>query len=124
MASIIHFDISANDIQRAKNFYEQLFGWKITKIPGGPVEYYLIETRTSTGEKGIGGGIAQREKEYQKITNFIQIDSIDESIAKVKELGGQILEPKTVIPNIGFIATCKDTEGNIFGIMEVKNEIE
>ncbi|WP_299164445.1 VOC family protein [uncultured Eudoraea sp.] len=55
MSSIIHFDISAEDVQRAKNFYEQLFGWKIEKFPASPVEYYLIETSTASGEKGIGG---------------------------------------------------------------------
>lgn len=120
MAAIIHFDISADNIQRAKKFYEQLFGWKIEKIPAGPIEYYLIETQTGTGEKGISGGIAKREKEYQKITNFIQVDSIDESIAKVIELGGQIMEQKAAIPSVGYIAGCKDTEGNIFGVMEVE----
>ena len=86
------------------------------------MEYYLVETETHTGEKGIGGGMSKREKEYQKITNFIQIDSIDISIAKVRELGGIIMEPKAAIPTIGYIATCKDTEGNLFGIMEVMKE--
>jgi len=119
MASIIHFDISADEPLRAKRFYEQLFGWKIENFPGSPVEYYLIETRNETGGKGISGGIAKREKEYQKITNFIQVDSIDKSIEKVKELGGQIMEPKTEIPNIGYIAGCQDTEGNIIGLMEL-----
>ncbi len=119
MATVIHFDISADDIQRAKQFYEQLFGWSIKNLPHSPQEYYIIETRTATGEKGITGGIAKREKEYQKITNFIQVDSIEQSIAKVKELGGQIIEPKTAIPKVGHIAGCKDTEDNIFGLIEV-----
>ena len=120
MATIIHFDISADDTERAKKFYEQLFGWKIQKFPNSPQEYYLIETQTETGEKGISGGIAKREKDYQKITNFIQVNSIDRSISKVKELGGQITEPKTAIPTVGYIAGCKDTEGNIFGLIEVE----
>lgn len=116
-SAIAHFDISADNVPRAKNFYEKLFGWKIEKFPFGP-EYYLIETTTETGRKGVGGGIAHREKPYQKITNFIQVDSIDDSIAKVIELGGKIMEPKTAIPTVGFIAGCEDTEGNIFGLLE------
>lgn len=120
MATIIHFDISADDLQRAKKFYEQLFDWKIKKFPNSPQDYYIIETQTTTGEKGITGGIAKREKDYQKITNFIQVDSIDDSISKVKELGGQIIEPKTAIPTVGHIAGCKDTEDNIFGLIEVE----
>ncbi|TLP81775.1 VOC family protein [Maribacter sp. ACAM166] len=120
MASIIHFDISADDVLRAKTFYEKLFGWKIEKFPTGPREYYLIETLAKTGKKSIGGGIAKREKTDQQITNFIEVDSIDEAIAKVRELGGEIVEPKSAIPNGGYIAACKDTEGNTFGMMELK----
>ena len=122
MATVIHFDISANNLERAKIFYQKLFGWKIEKFTESPQDYYLIETQTATGEKGITGGIALREKDYQKITNFIQVDSINESIEKVKELGGQIIEPKTTIPTVGYIAGCKDTENNIFGLIEVENK--
>ncbi|MEH6620638.1 VOC family protein [Maribacter arcticus] len=119
MASIIHFDISAEDVLRAKSFYENLFGWKIEKFPNGPKEYYLIETLAKTGEKGIGGGIAKREKSGKHITNFIKVNSMDEAMDKVRELDGEIVEPKSMISNIGHIASCKDTEGNSFGLMEV-----
>src|SRR3990167_11263379 len=118
MPTIIHFDISADDVNRAKDFYGKLFGWKIKKFPG-PMEYYLIETEDAEGKKGIGGGIAKREKPYQKITNFIRVSSIDEFIKKVKKLGGKIIESKTAIPGVGYIAGCKDTEDNIFGLIEV-----
>ncbi|TDS16870.1 hypothetical protein DFQ03_1358 [Maribacter caenipelagi] len=121
MASIIHFNISAEEVLRAKSFYENLFGWKIEKFPKGPTEYFLIETLANTGEKGVGGGITKRQKTEQQITNFIEVDSIDEAIAKVKELGGEIVDPKSVIVNRGFVARCKDTEGNIFGLMEMVN---
>lgn len=122
MSTIIHFDISADDLQRARNFYEKLFGWNFTKFPDSPQEYFLIETTSASGDKGITGGMAKREKAYQKITNFIQVDSIDKSMADVVKLGGQIMEPKTAIPTIGFIAGCKDTEDNIFGLIELSDE--
>ena len=118
MSTIIHFDISADDIERAKNFYTKLFEWKIEKFQG-PTEYYMIQTETPEGKKGITGGIARRTKPYQKITNFIQVPSINEYVEKVKNLGGTIIEPKTTIPTIGYIAGCKDTEDNIFGLIEV-----
>ncbi len=117
MPKIIHFDISADDVTRAKNFYHDLFGWKIEKFPG-PTEYYLVDTTDEKGEKGLTGGIAKREKSYQKITNFVQVSSIDEYMEKVKKLGGEIIEPKTQIPTVGYIAGCKDTENNIFGLLE------
>ena len=122
MATVIHFDISADNLERAKIFYQKLFGWKIEKFTESPQDYYLIETQTATGEKGITGENRIKGEGLQKITNFIQVDSIDESIEKVKELGGQIIEPKTTIPTVGYIAGCKDTENNIFGLIEVENK--
>jgi len=118
MATIVHFDIATEDMQRARRFYEQLFGWKITAIPGSPVEYYYIETQAITGEKGIGGGMTKRESPDRKITGFIQVESIDASMEKVKALGGEITEAKAPIPGVGFVCVCKDTEGNLFGLIE------
>ncbi|MBK9013802.1 MAG: VOC family protein [Saprospiraceae bacterium] len=123
MGIIIHFDISADDLQRARHFYEEMFGWKFEQFPGGPQEYFLIDTSPNSTEKGLTGGMAKREKEYQKITDFIQVDSMDESIAKLEKLGGKVIEPKTYIPTVGFIAGCEDTERNIIGLIELeKNE--
>ena len=121
MATIVHFDISADDVSRACKFYSALFGWEIQALPG-PQEYYLIKTTNQKGEPGISGGIAKREKEYQGITNFVQIKSIDASISELEKLGGEIMESKTLIPGVGYIAGCKDTEGNIFGLLEALEE--
>ena len=61
MPTIVHFDISADSPERAKKFYEELFDWKIERVPG-PLSYYLIGTTDLNGEIGIGGGMAKREK--------------------------------------------------------------
>jgi len=119
MPTIIHFDISADDIERAIHFYEELFAWKFSKFPG-PQAYFLIETEDASGGKGISGGLAKRDQEYQKITNFVQVESIDDSLAKVVKLGGAVIEEKTTIPTVGFIAGCMDTEDNIFGLIELE----
>ena len=115
MSTIVHFDIPAEDINRAKNFYEKLFDWKIEKVPG-PMEYYNISTKDEKGNQSLGGGMGERGQPDQKITNFIGVDSIDEYIKKVEELGGKILMPKTTIPGFGYLATFLDTEGNILGL--------
>lgn len=115
MPTIVHFDISADDIERAKEFYEELFEWKIASIPG-PVPYYLIETTDVDGKESVGGGIAKRGAPEQKITNFIGVDSIDEYIVKVEILGGRVIEPKWAVPGWGYLAVCLDTENNTFGL--------
>lgn len=115
--TIVHFDIPADDLQRAKKFYEGLFKWKIEMLPG-PIPYYLIETTDLNGEKAVGGGMAKRDKSEQKITNFIGVDSIDEYLGKVEQLGGKIIESRHVVPEWGYLAVCLDTENNVFGLWE------
>ena len=117
MATIVHFDIPADSIDRAKDFYEKLFDWKIDKVPG-EMPYYLIETTDADGQKSVGGGMGKREKTGQQITNFIGVSSIDEYADKVEALGGKMVEPKTPIVGWGFLAVCLDTENNTFGLWE------
>lgn len=103
MPTIVHFDISANDLNRARQFYENMFGWKIN-IMQGFADYYEIETNNLEGKDGIGGGITKRQQPEQTgITQFIGVKSIDESIARTTIFGGQVLQPKQAIPGYGFM---------------------
>ena len=117
MPTIVHFDISADNTERAKKFYEELFNWKIELLPG-PVEYYLIETTALSGEQGVGGGIAKRNQPEDKITNFIGVDSLDEYILRVEKFGGKVIESKWPVPGWGYLAVCLDTENNVFGLWQ------
>ena len=109
--------IPAEDIERAKKFYTELLGWKIEKLPG-PIEYYSIDTTTPDSEKGLGGGMAKKEGPNQTITNYIDVSSIDDYLAKVENLGGKVVVPRMVVPNTGYTAVCLDTEGNTFGLWQ------
>lgn len=117
MATIAHFDVAADEPERAKKFYEQLFGWKIAKPPG-PMDYYLIETRDASGKPGVGGGMGKRMLPEQKITNYVGVDSVDEYSKKVVELGGEVVQEKMAVPGFGYLANCQDTEGNPFGLWQ------
>jgi predicted enzyme related to lactoylglutathione lyase len=116
MGRVIHFDIAADNIERAIGFYENVFGWEITKA-GGPLEYWLISTGADEAP-GIDGGIAPRAATWQRITCFVDVDSLAATLAKVRKQGGKIIQPKSVIPGEGYIAACEDTEGNVIGILE------
>ncbi len=88
MPTIVHFDIPADDSERAKNFYSRLFGWKFEK-PLETMDYYLIETEgPKGGESGPGGGLRKREGADQRIMNYIGVPSVDEYLEKVEKLGG------------------------------------
>jgi predicted enzyme related to lactoylglutathione lyase len=121
MPTIIHFDIPAEDLERARKFYEQLFGWKIEQPPG-PLPYYLIETTDLEGKPGVGGGMGQRQNPDEQITQFFGVESIDTSIEKVEALGGSVVAPRMTVPGWGYLAVCRDTEQNIFGLWEEDNE--
>ncbi|SES87216.1 hypothetical protein SAMN04488587_1389 [Methanococcoides vulcani] len=123
MPTIAHFDLPADDPERAKKFYTELFDWKIEKIPG-PLDYYFIETTSLEGEPGVGGGMGLRGSPEQKITNFIEVTSVDEYCDRVKELGGMVLQPKMPVPGWGYLAVCMDTEENTFGLWEVDENAE
>lgn len=118
MATIVHFNITAENPSQAKSFYEKLFGWKFTLLPG-PASYYLIETSDVTGQKGVGGGMSKREDERQTgIMNFIGVTSIDDSVALVEKLGGTIVQTKQAVSGYGYLAVCMDTENNLFGLFQ------
>jgi predicted enzyme related to lactoylglutathione lyase len=132
MPTIVHFEIPANDIGRAKKFYNDLFGWNIEKWPGtednssqltSPVtgqsiEYWMVITTDDKGNKALGGGMMKRQMPEHQVTNYIGVESIDEYSSKVKELGGKIVAPKHAVPGMGYFALCIDTENNSFAIWE------
>ena len=119
MPTVVHFDIAADNPQRAKKFYEEVFNWKIEAPPGMP-DYYLVETKDIAGGEGVGGGLGKRQDESQRITTFFGVDSIEEYTAKIKKSGGTVLQAKMPVPGWGYLATCLDTESNLFGIWQLK----
>lgn len=130
--TIVHFEIPAKDVDKLKNFYVKVFGWKITKAPG-PIEYWLIET-VPVDEKtmmpirpGVNGGMYKMEpaelKPIPKLpqaVNYFSVESIDDFIEKIKASGGKMIGHKQEVPDIGWIALALDPEGNQFAIIQSK----
>ncbi len=116
MPRVVHFEIGADDPERAVEFYKNVFGWQIQSW-GGPQEYWLVTTGPQE-EPGINGGLMRRMKENQPVVNTISVSSVDDFLLKIKAAGGKALTPKMAIPGVGWMAYCMDTEGNQFGIMQ------
>ncbi|MFL6355597.1 MAG: VOC family protein [Nitrososphaeraceae archaeon] len=123
----ICFEIPADDVERAKKFYSDLFGWKMEKWPGADgkdisssnMEYWIVSTTDDKGNKAsIGGGMMKRQEQHQQITNFIDVNSVDEYSSKIEKLGGKVVVSKMAVPGMGYFAVCHDTENNSFGIWE------
>lgn len=120
----VHFEIHAEDPERAAKFYQEMFGWKITKWDG-PVDYWLVSTGTEG--PGIEGAILKRmgqNPDPQEPTPVIayvctiDVENLDDMIAKAQKLGAVEALGKQEVPGVGWQAYYKDTESNIFGMMQ------
>lgn len=117
MPRIVHFDIPSDNPERAQKFYQQVFGWEFNKWDG-PMEYWIVKTGDDK-QPGINGGMARRMPGQMGMTNTIDVPSIDEYAAKITSNGGQVHTPKFPIPGVGYFSMCSDTDGNIFGIIQM-----
>jgi predicted enzyme related to lactoylglutathione lyase len=113
--TIVHFEIPADSIERAKNFYSELFGWQFSTPPGLD-DYWIFDT--GHPDHDPGGGILLRQADDQGIVHYIQVESVDDYVAKTQELDGQVVLPKAPVPGMGWFAQLLDTEGNCFAIWE------
>jgi predicted enzyme related to lactoylglutathione lyase len=126
MPTIVHFEIPSDNVERSKEFYSDLFGWNIERLPkeNTPegIEYWTITTKDENGNNAVNGGLMKRMMpEQQGILNYIHVKSVDEYTTKVEQLGGKINVPKTRIPKMGYFAICSDTEHNTFGLVETES---
>jgi uncharacterized protein len=118
MANIAYFQIPADNVDRAKKFYQSLLGWKIepdTTLQDKSLQWENI----ITGEPEEGtmhmGGLYKRMGP-SPIMNFVKVVDIDTILARVEKLGGKIIMPKSDIPSVGLVAVIQDTEENIIGL--------
>ncbi|MBF5059699.1 VOC family protein [Candidatus Neptunochlamydia vexilliferae] len=119
MNQVVHFEIPADDTERAKKFYD-IFGWDIE----GKEDY--IALRTTPIDKNfmpknpgaINGGMIKRTDDVKAPVIAIHVESVDTYIEKVVAAGGQLIMPKIEIPNMGYYAYVSDTEGNVLGLWE------
>lgn len=123
MPTVVHFEIPADDPERARGFYTELFGWQIEKHTG-PMEYWLITATDEEGEDGLSSGLMQRQGEGHPITNYIGVPAIDEYTVRVRNLGGEVVMPKTSVSGMGYFAVCLDTENNPFALWQTDNGAE
>jgi predicted enzyme related to lactoylglutathione lyase len=118
MFRVIHFEIHAENPERAINFYQNVFGWTFAQWPESE-DYWLINTGEGTR---INGAIIRRRgpapiagAPMNGFVNTIQVKDIDETITKITQHNGTIAVPLMDIPNVGKLAYFSDTEGNVFG---------
>lgn len=116
----VHFEVHATDPERAITFYATVFEWGFERWGNSP--YWLITTGNGPG---IDGGLVARQgpapPEDAPVNAFavtFDVSDIDLITRRVEQAGGGVVRPRSPIPGVGWLAYCKDTEGNIFGLLE------
>src|SRR2546430_6940293 len=122
--TVVHFEIPANEPERAAKFYRELFGWEISRWGGAPgggeaAEYWMVRTvpTDAAGQPirpGVNGGLMRRMFPGQAPVNYIGVASVDEFVRRAERPGAQVLASKRARPGMGGVARPTETEGHIF----------
>ena len=120
-----HFELPAEDVDRASTFYREVFGWNVNTVP--EMSYTILGTTPSNDEGSpnepgaINGGMFKREGPFAAVKGPIVtliVDDVDAALAKVNESGGSTVMDKMEIGDMGFAAYFSDSEGNTMGLWQ------
>ncbi|MEX0766091.1 MAG: VOC family protein [bacterium] len=106
MHNIVHVEIPATDIGRAKEFYGKIFGWKF-------VDFDPTYSLFNTGSRTVGGGIYKVDAmpAQSPVRAYVLVDNVEASLTRVKGSGGTVVQPKGEVPGMGWYAGVKDPQG-------------
>jgi predicted enzyme related to lactoylglutathione lyase len=123
MRKVVHFEIPADDLARAKGFYGSIFGWRLQEMQ--EMDYTVVlttdvdeQTQMPTEPGAINGGMVRRTAETPAPVITIDVDSVEQTLKQVEAGGGRVVQPRTEIPGMGAYAYFTDTEGNTLGLWE------
>lgn len=116
---ITHVDIPVSDLEKAGEFYGEVFGWQISAPPG--FEDYPM---WQAPNKISGGGLAPRSEGFTQPRSTVEVDSIEDTLAKVTQIGGTVLMEKSPITDTSWWAVFADPDGNEIGLYEGVTDIE
>jgi len=123
MSKVIHFEIHVDDMERAKQFYRNVFGWIFQDWSDYAGMAYWGAEGADPEEPGINGALMQRQspgpREGQPISAYVctmGVENYDLTEQKILENGGKAAMPKAALTGMAWQGYYHDTEGNIFGI--------
>ncbi len=112
---VVHFEIVGKDAKKLQGFYSGVFDWKVDA--NNPISYGMVDT----GGQGINGGIAGADDGIARATFYIEVNDTDAYLKKVEGMGGKVLVPTTVVPNMVTFAMFADPEGNLVGLVKAED---
>ncbi len=123
MGRPVHFEIQADDVDRAKDFYAAVFGWTYQDFAAVTGDVYWGITTGQDPDPGIDGGLLRRpapapapEQGTNAYVCTMQVEDFDATADAVLAAGGRIALPKYALPGMAWQGYFLDTEGNTFGV--------
>jgi predicted enzyme related to lactoylglutathione lyase len=123
MPKVVHFEIPADDVARAREFYGGVFGWQLREMQ--EMDYTSVETTPVDQQTqlplepgAINGGLMKRTAQTPAPVVTVDVESIDISLKEIEAAGGSTVQERTEIPGMGAFAYFKDSEGNVVGLWE------
>lgn len=119
---VVHFEIPADDLSRASEFYRAAFGWDVSSVAG--MDYAMLGTTTSDASGmpkdpgAINGGMLLRDEARTGPIITVDVDDIDAALQRIEDLGGAIVLPKQEVMGMGYTAYFVDSEGNVMGLWQ------
>ena len=117
--SFMHVELQTKDVDKAKKFYQGIFDWRFEDMPMGNGMSY---TGIHVGE-GTGGGMWTNPAAPNGPSHwlaYVNVDSIDATVDKVRSLGGTVVQPKTEVPDMGWYSVITDPTGAMLGLWQNK----
>jgi len=110
---VVHWEISSADAKRLQLFYRLLFEWEVDA--DNPLGYGLIKT----GKSEVQGGIVQaRQGSPEYLTFYVHVEALEPYLARVEELGGEVVMADSYVPHVGSFAMFRDPDGNLVGLFQ------
>ncbi len=114
---IVHIEFMGADGAGQHKFYTELFGWQAEEVPGFN-HYYMV----SSDSAGVGSAVGQGPEDSPTyLTVYIEVDSIDDHLARIEAAGGSTVMPRTVVPDVVTFAMFRDPAGNVVGLVEAES---
>ena len=115
MAKTVHFEIPADDPQRASMLYHDALGWEISRFCDEP--YWLVRAGADD-EPGANGALVAREDLHRNPVVIAGVEDIDDVLSRVESCGGKVAQGKLPVPGMGWSAYVRDSEGNTIGLFQ------
>ncbi len=115
MPKVVHFEIPVDEPERALAFYRDVLGWEMTQFPDHP--YWLVRAGTDD-ELGANGALIARNELQKAPVVVAGVDDLDAALARAQAAGADVLQGRQEIPNVGWSAYVRDSEGNTLGLFQ------